>query len=66
MKVELGMRVRENQCEWYGKRGISLHGFFVIAQVNNLSIPVFFPDSLISHNLLTLITIEKNNLGIGL
>ena len=44
MKVELGTRVRENQREWYGKRGISLHGFFVIAQVNNyLSIRVFFP-----------------------
>jgi len=66
MKVELGMRVRENQREWYGKRGISLHGFFVIAQVNNLSIPVFFPDSLIIHNLLTLIIIGKNKLGIGL
>lgn len=37
MKVELGMRTRENQREWYGKRGISLHGFFVIAQVNKLS-----------------------------
>ena len=33
MKVELGLRTRENQREWYGKRGISLHGFFVIAQV---------------------------------
>ena len=36
MKIELGMRTRENQREWYGKRGISLHGFFVIAQVNKL------------------------------
>ena len=33
MKVELGLRTRENQREWYGKRGISLHGFFVVAQV---------------------------------
>lgn len=66
MKVELGMRVRENQREWYGKRGISLHGFFVIAQVSNLSIPVFFPDSLISHNLLTFIITGKNKLGITL
>lgn len=33
MKVELGLRTRENQREWYGKRGISLHGFFVIAKV---------------------------------
>ena len=38
MKVELGMRTRENQREWYGKRGISLHGFFVIAQVNKLHV----------------------------
>lgn len=66
MKVELGMRVRENQREWYGKRGISLHGFFVIAQVNNLSIPILFLDLFISHNILTLIIIRKNKLGIGL
>lgn len=33
MKVELGLRTRDNQREWYGKRGISLHGFFVIAKV---------------------------------
>jgi len=33
MKVELGLRTHENQREWYGKRGISLHGFLVIAQV---------------------------------
>lgn len=45
---------------------VSLHGFFVIAHVNNLSTPVFFPDSLISHNLLILIIIGKNKLGIGL
>ena len=36
MKIELGQRVRENQREWFGKRGISLHGFFVIAQVNKV------------------------------
>jgi len=29
----LGLRTRENQREWYGKRGISLHGFLVIVQV---------------------------------
>lgn len=33
MKLELGMRSREIQRDWYGKRGISLHGFDVIAQV---------------------------------
>ena len=33
MKVELG---RENQREWHGKRGISLHGFLVIAQVSSV------------------------------
>lgn len=33
MKVELGMRSREIQRDWYGKRGVSLHGFYVIAQV---------------------------------
>lgn len=33
MKLELSMRSREIQREWYGKRGISLHGFYVIAQV---------------------------------
>ena len=33
MKLELGKRTRENQRDWYGKRGISLHGFYVIAQV---------------------------------
>ena len=30
MKVELGLRTHENQREWYGKRGISLHGFLII------------------------------------
>ena len=33
MKLQLGKRTRENQRDWYGKRGISLHGFYVIAQV---------------------------------
>ena len=34
MKLELGMRSLEIQRDWYGKRGISLHGFYVIAQVD--------------------------------
>ena len=33
MKLELGKRRREIQRDWYGKRGISLHGFYVVAQV---------------------------------
>ena len=33
MKLELGMHAREAQRDWYGKRGISLHGFYVIGQV---------------------------------
>lgn len=33
MKLELGKRVREIQRDWYGKRGISLHGCYVVAQV---------------------------------
>ena len=33
MKLELGVRTREIQRDWYGKRGISLHGFLVIAQI---------------------------------
>jgi len=33
MKLELCMRAREIKRDWYGKRGISLHGFYVIAQV---------------------------------
>lgn len=41
MKVELGLRTQENQREWYGKRGISLHGFFVIAQVSVIPIIVY-------------------------
>lgn len=35
MKLELGMHSREIQRYWYGKRGISLHGFYVIAQVTD-------------------------------
>lgn len=31
MKIELGIRTREIQRDWYGKRGISLNGFMVIA-----------------------------------
>ena len=34
MKLELGVRLRECQRDWYGKRGISLHGLLVIAQVD--------------------------------
>ena len=34
MKLELGMHSREIQRDWYGKRGVSLHGFYVIAQVS--------------------------------
>ena len=34
MKLELGVRSREAQRDWYGKRGISLHGFLVIAQIS--------------------------------
>lgn len=33
MKLEFGMHAREIQRDRYGKRGISLHGFYVIAQV---------------------------------
>lgn len=33
MKLELGVCTREIQRDWYGKRGLSLHGFLVIAQV---------------------------------
>ena len=33
IKLELCMRSREIQHDWYGKRGISLHGFYVIAHV---------------------------------
>ena len=35
IKLELGMRSQEIQRDWYGKRGISLHGFYVIAQVDD-------------------------------
>lgn len=33
MKLELGVRAQEIQRDWYGKRGISLRGFLIIAQV---------------------------------
>ena len=35
MKLELGVRTREIQRDWYGKRGISLHGFLVIAKLED-------------------------------
>ena len=35
MKVELGVRTRENQRQWYGKRGISLHGCYIVAHTVN-------------------------------
>ena len=43
MKLELGKRTREIQRDWYGKRGISLYGCYVIAQVteNEKSSEVF-------------------------
>ena len=43
MKLELGKRVREIQRDWYGKRGISLHGCYVAAKVdeNQYSSEVF-------------------------
>ena len=34
MKLELGMHSREIQRDWCGKRGVTLHGFYVIAQVS--------------------------------
>ena len=34
MKLELSVRLREIQRDWYGKRGISLHGLLAIAQVD--------------------------------
>ena len=34
MKLELGVHLHECQRDWYGKRGISLHGLLVIAQVD--------------------------------
>ena len=34
MKLELGVRARKILRDWYGKRGISLHGFLAIAQVS--------------------------------
>jgi len=34
MKLELGIHTREIQRDWYEKRGISLHGFLMIAQMD--------------------------------
>ena len=34
MKLELGAHSRETQRDWYGKRGISLHGCLVVAQTS--------------------------------
>lgn len=31
MKLELGKQIKEIQMDWYGKRGISLHGCYMIA-----------------------------------
>ena len=33
MKLELGRRICKIQRAWYGKRGISLHGRYLVAQV---------------------------------
>ena len=33
MKLELGKRSREIQRDWYGKRGLSLHGCYVVARL---------------------------------
>ena len=35
MKLKLGIRSREIQRDWYGKWGLSLHGFLVVAQVGD-------------------------------
>ena len=32
MKLELGVRTRENQRQWYGKRGLFLHGCYIVAK----------------------------------
>ena len=34
MKLELGKRIREIQRDWYGEWGISLHGCYLVAQVD--------------------------------
>ena len=34
IKLELGVRTREIQRDWCGKREISLHGFLAVAQVS--------------------------------
>ena len=33
MRLELGIRSREIKRDWYGKQGLSLHGFLVVAQI---------------------------------
>ncbi|KAK3748352.1 hypothetical protein QZH41_008194, partial [Actinostola sp. cb2023] len=38
MKIELGLQTRECQRDWYGKRGISLHGCYVIAKVSSCEV----------------------------
>lgn len=65
IKVELGLRAHENQWEWYGKRGISPHGFLVIAQVS------YFLDSVVAyvcviliHHFLFLDFAVKSNLSL--
>jgi len=40
MKLQLCMRSREIRRDWYGKRGISLHGFYVMAQISEGRIEV--------------------------
>ena len=35
MKLKLGIRSREIQRDWYGKWGLSVHGFLVVAQVGD-------------------------------
>ena len=35
MKLKLGIRSREIQRDWYGKWGLSLHGFLVVAQIGD-------------------------------
>ncbi|KAK3753760.1 hypothetical protein QZH41_016439 [Actinostola sp. cb2023] len=34
MKLELGKKIRENQRDWYGKRGLSLHGCYILSQLS--------------------------------
>lgn len=65
MKVELGLRAHENQREWYGKRGISLHGFLVIAQVSYfLDSVVAYVSVILIHHFLFLDFAVKSNLSL--